>query len=72
MKYLYYKFIGLFYKEPVETKVEVVKVMTLLPEQMAKLEAQLPNSLITSQADSAEFKLGVQHALNVLRKGFVA
>lgn len=72
MKYLWYKLLSIIFPTNTETVVQVVKVVTLTKDQFDKLENQLPNSLISSTNDSAEFKLGVQHALRTLRKGFVA
>lgn len=57
-----------------EVKEVVVQVYTLTPTQYSKLEALLPNSKV-SPSDSSEVvahKLGVQQALETIRKGFVA
>lgn len=57
-----------------EVKEVVVQVYTLTPTQYSKLEALLPNCRV-SPSDNAEVvahKLGVQLALETIRKGFVA
>lgn len=51
---------------------EKVIVHTLSRESMDKLRARLPNTALTGSdsAEVASHKLGVQHALNELSKGF--
>lgn len=72
----YWYMIKQFFTKKVEVTVVVEKqvVTTLHADQFKKLEASLPNTMVTSTDDvvTAAHKLGVQHALNALRRGFTS
>lgn len=52
-------------------RVEVRQAVRLTTEEYEKLEKILPNTSPPSTADEYAYRLGVQHALKVLREGFV-
>lgn len=56
--------------EPTIT-TQVVTVIRLSPEVYAKLESQLPKVGKPTNGEEACYLAGVQHALTLLRSGFV-
>jgi hypothetical protein len=72
IKYLVRK-IKSFFTPVVKEVVVEVKVLRLTENEYAQLEKTLPNSLLggTDTAETAAYKLGVQHALSKIRSGIV-